>query len=64
MTPNRPIRWIDEQTAAELIGFKPYTLRRYVKSGRLKVIYTHVNMRRYKYNRLDIEKMLMENSNA
>jgi len=54
--------WIDEKTAAALVGTKPYTFRRNVKSGRLEITFTTINKRKYHYDKLEIEKLFENQS--
>lgn len=54
--------WIPEVAAAQKIGYQPKTLRRYAKSGRLDISFTHINGRRFQYNEKDIEKLLNQNA--
>lgn len=56
--------FIPEPEAAKMIGYKPSTLRRYVRSGKLDIVFTHINQRRFQYDRLGIQKLLVQNSNA
>lgn len=50
--------WIPEEQAAEKLGYKPYTLRRYVKSGKLDISYTSLRGRKFQYDEKSIEKQL------
>lgn len=54
--------WLNEKAAAERIGYKPETLRRYVKAGKLKITFTHLNGRNFKYLERDIIKVFNENA--
>jgi predicted site-specific integrase-resolvase len=54
--------WLHEKQAAEKIGYKPETLRKYVKKGRLNVAFTNLNGRRFQYCEEDLDKLLLENS--
>lgn len=56
------INWIPEKKAAEMLNYKPETLRRYAKDGRLKINFTARNQRRYQYSKQDIEKELLQHS--
>lgn len=61
------VEWIAEKEAAELIGLRPSTLRRYVKPDTGKHPYTNINFtclngRNFKYNKYDIEKVFLDNS--
>lgn len=59
---SKKINWIGELQAAERLGFSPETLRRYCKSGKLSISFTHVNGRSFKYSESDIERLLLENA--
>lgn len=59
---SKKITWINENEAAEKLGYSPETLRRYCKSGKLSISYTHINGRSFKYSEKDIEKLLNENA--
>lgn len=54
--------WINEETAAALLEYKPETLRKLVKAGRLDISWTTVRGRSYKYDRKDIEKLLLKSA--
>jgi predicted site-specific integrase-resolvase len=54
--------WINERQAAERLGYQPETLRRYCKSGKLAISFTHVRNRNFQYDQRDIEKLLYENA--
>lgn len=54
--------WISEKEAAQKIGISPETLRRYAKSGKLNVSYTHFNNRNFQYDLKGIEKVLFRNA--
>lgn len=54
--------WLKEKQAAELLDYKPRTLRRKVKSGELKIPFTHLNHRKYKYAIKGINQVLNENA--
>jgi predicted site-specific integrase-resolvase len=54
--------WVKESEAAEKLGYKPATLRRYVKRGSLNIAYTTLRGRRFQYNMTDIDRLLLENS--
>lgn len=54
--------WISEEKAAERMGYSPETLRRYCKSGKLNISFTHVNGRSFRYDEKDIEKFLNKNA--
>lgn len=58
----KPI-FIPEVEAAKMLNYAPRTLRERAKHGDLRIAYTCINRRKYQYNRLDIEKVLMDNSN-
>jgi predicted site-specific integrase-resolvase len=55
-------KWIEEQQAAQRLGYQPETLRRYCKGGKLSVSFTHVNNRKFKYSEQDIERVLNQNA--
>ena len=57
----RPI-WISETEAAEMMGYKPETFRKYVKSGKLDIAFFTLNGRKIKYNKVDIDKVMIKNS--
>lgn len=59
---SKKITWISETEAAEKVGISPETLRRYCKSGKLSISYTHVNGRNFKYSEKDIEQLLFDNA--
>jgi predicted transcriptional regulator len=59
--------WITETEAATLAGLDPKTFRRYVtgkvKDRELSIGYTRLTKKaEIRYNKVDIERMLMENS--
>lgn len=54
--------WISEQQASDILGYKPRTLRQYVKGAKLDISYTSINGRRYKYSKSDIQKALDRNA--
>jgi predicted site-specific integrase-resolvase len=54
--------WISESEAAEQMGYKPKTLRRYAQTGKLSIAFTKVNYKTVEYNRLDIVAHKMSNS--
>ena len=54
--------WISEKEAAELLGYKPYTVRIYVKAGKLPVNYYTRKGRCYQYDRNDIEAFMLNHS--
>lgn len=54
--------WIKEQEAADKLGYNPKVLRRKVKAGGLNIAYTSINSRKYQYNEVDIENVLLVNS--
>lgn len=56
------VDWISETEAAKLMGYKTATLRRYTASGKLPIAYTRVNYKTIEYNKLDIDKLKVENS--
>jgi predicted site-specific integrase-resolvase len=56
------ITWLKESDAAEKLGYSPETLRRYCKSGKLSISFTHINGRSFKYSAKDIDKVLNENA--
>jgi len=56
--------WLDEKTAAALIGKAPITLRRQAKVKKLPINWTNVNGRDFQYSKEDIDKMLMNNSSV
>jgi predicted site-specific integrase-resolvase len=57
----KPI-WIPEKEAAAKLGYSPKTLRRYCKSGKLAISYTHINRRNYHYDLKGIEKIFNDNA--
>ena len=59
----RKADWIKEKEAADLLGYKPETLRKKVKSGQLAIAYSTITGRNFFYNRLDIDKLLTAHSN-
>jgi predicted site-specific integrase-resolvase len=54
--------WIKEKEASEMIGLSPEILRRYSKSGKLDISYTHINNRNFQYDKNSIEKVLLKNA--
>lgn len=54
--------WITEEAAALLLDYKPETLRKLVKAGTLDISYTTVRGRSYKYDKKDIEKLLLKSA--
>jgi predicted site-specific integrase-resolvase len=52
------IHWISEKEAADMLGYQPETLRRYVKSGKLDISYSPVTDRKYFYDQKGIEKLI------
>lgn len=56
--------WIDEGTAAKMIGRSARTLRRMVKAGDLPIDYRNTNGRAYQYNRRDLKKYLDNTSTS
>lgn len=50
-------QWINEEEAATLLGYKKETLRKYTKSGKLKIAYSTIAGRNYKYNKIDIDQL-------
>lgn len=56
--------WIDEKEAAKLMGYKPETLRKYVKKGRLRITYSAFRQRNYQYDRNDIQKFFDSNAST
>lgn len=56
--------WILEKEAAQLLNRAPRTLRRLVKSGALKIQFTHVNNRTYQYRETDLKKVLNKNASV
>jgi hypothetical protein len=48
--------WVNEDTAAEMLGLQPRTIRLNVKSGSLPVKFRHTNGRNWQYSRKDIMK--------
>jgi hypothetical protein len=61
MNRRRP-EWLDENAAAKYLGFHPRVLREYVKKGKLNIAYTNINGRKFKYEKGDIDKLLLDNS--
>jgi hypothetical protein len=61
MSKKHPM-WIGEQEAATMLGYKPLTVRRYVKAGKLPVDYYTRTKRVYLYDRNDIEKFMLDHS--
>jgi predicted site-specific integrase-resolvase len=57
------IVWIKEQEAAEMLGYKPETLRKLVKSGKLNIAFTCLNNRKFLYCKNNIERELLAHSN-
>jgi hypothetical protein len=55
--------WLDEKTAAAMLGKKPETLRRRAKAAKWPITYTSVSQRAYQYSKADLEKFLLNNSN-
>lgn len=58
----KKINWISEQQAAQKLGYQAETLRRYCKSGKLSISFTHLNGRNFKYSEQDIERLLIQNA--
>jgi predicted site-specific integrase-resolvase len=56
------IVWLPEKEVAERLGYAAETLRRYCKSGKLAISYTHINGRNFKYSEKDIESLLNDNA--
>lgn len=54
--------WIKEIEAATMLEYKPVTLRKLVKAGTLDISYTTVRGRSYKYDKKDIEKLLLKSA--
>lgn len=59
--PRQPI-WIKEDEAAKMMDYAPASLRRRVKDGRLAIAYTSINNRKYKYDKTDIQNLLLKHS--
>lgn len=55
--------WLNEAEAAKLMNYKPETLRKLAKSGKLDIPYTTVRNRKYHYDKLSIEKEMLAHSN-
>lgn len=55
-------KWLIEREAAERLGYKPEVLRRYCKTGKLFISFTHLNGRKFRYSEQDIEKRLNDNA--
>lgn len=55
-------QWITEERAAGKLGYTTETLRRYCKSGKLPISFTHTNGRKFKYDEKDIEQLLFSNA--
>lgn len=58
----KKVNWIEESEAAKRLGYSPETLRRYAKSGKVSISFTHTNGRSFKYSEQDIEKYLFQNA--
>lgn len=54
--------WINEAAASALLDYKPETLRKLVKAGTLDISWTTVRGRSYKYDKKDIEKLLLKSA--
>lgn len=62
MATKKP-NWISEEEAAQLLGYKPKTLRKYINLGRItNISYVRLNRRKVSYNKVDIDNHLMENA--
>ena len=59
---SKKIDWIKEAEAAEMLNYRPRTLREYAKSGKLPINYTAPRGKKYQYSKSDIEKVLLEGS--
>lgn len=46
--------WVKEDLAAEMLGYKPRTLRKAVKDGSINIAVTNTNGRNWQYNRKGI----------
>lgn len=57
------VNWLDEQTAAEKLGYKPRTLRKYVKGGKFKIAFSTITGRKFHYSETDIIRLQNQNSN-
>jgi hypothetical protein len=62
MAKHQP-EWIKEKQAAEALNLAPRVLRRKAKTEVLPVPYTHVNGRKFQYDRTAIVRLQMQNSN-
>jgi predicted site-specific integrase-resolvase len=63
MASNKKPTWISEEEAAQLLGYKPKTLRKYINLGRITYIsYVRLNRRKVSYNKVDIDNHLMQNA--
>lgn len=56
--------WIDEATAAQMLGLAPRVLRRKVKAQEIPIDYRNTAGRNYQYNRRGLKKYLDETSTA
>ncbi len=56
--------WIDEEQAAKMVNRKPRTLRKLVKSGKLKIAYSAPLGRKFHYLESDIIKLFKQNQTA
>jgi uncharacterized protein YjcR len=61
--PTKPtIHWMPEKDAAAMLGLKPQTLRKYVKTGKWSIALSRLSERCYLYSKGDIDNLLLENS--
>ena len=56
--------WLDEETAAGMLGLTPKEFRRRVKSAdhAMGINFTHTNNRNFRYSKEDIEAFQFRNS--
>lgn len=56
------VNWLDEETAAKRLGYKPRYLRAICKSGKLKIAFSTITGRKFHYSETDIIRLQEKNS--
>jgi len=59
---SQKVNWISEAEAAQKMGYKPAVLRRYARTGKVKIAYTRVNYKTYEYCQNSIDQYKLERS--
>lgn len=59
----KTINWISEKEASEKLGYKPRTLRKYVKGGKFNIAISSITGRKYHYSETDIIRLQNQFSN-